>query len=307
MPERDAQQAMLKQRPEPNILFVFHPEKDSAYVHFERGSEHPFIADATSVVRRNAWWLSDAALLSYWDAGVALDRLRAAGMEAKSFDVGEVQAYVGWTASFVIAAFRGTEPDKWDDIFADIKIPLVPNGAGRVHFGFKEYLDKLWPTLHPLVQDLGRSRKVWFTGHSLGAALATLAADRYEQTWGVCTLGSPRVGDAAFAAAFDKRFGPKALRFVNDADVVTHVPPSLRTRYKHVGNLRHIRPDGSIATTAPSIGHFFDDIFGDPRHTLEVVRAIESGLIRTPSDSLLDHMPRAYTVDIWNDYVKNGN
>lgn len=307
MPERDAEQAMLKQRPQPNILFVFHPEKDSTYVHFERASEHPFIADAASLVRRNAWWLSEAALLSYWDAGVALDRLRAAGMEARSFDVGEVQAYVGWTGSFVIAAFRGTEPDKWDDIFADIKIPLVPNGSGRVHFGFKEYLDKLWPALHPLVQELGRSRKVWFTGHSLGAALATLAAERYEETWGVCTLGSPRVGDAAFAAAFDKRFGAKALRFVNDADVVTHVPPSLRTRYKHVGSLRHIRPDGTIATAAPSIGHFFDDIFGDPRHTLEVVRAIESGLIRTPSDSLLDHMPRAYTVDIWNDYVKNGN
>jgi hypothetical protein len=299
---------MLKKRAQPNILFVFHPEKDSTYVHFEHAAEHPFIADAGSVVRRNAWWLGDAALLSYWDADVALDRLHGAGMEAKAFDVGELQAYVSWTESFVIVAFRGTEPDKWQDVFADIEIPLVPHGQGRrVHSGFKRYLEQVWPALRPFVEDLGRTRKVWFTGHSLGAALATIAADLYADTWGVCTFGSPRVGDGAFASAFAARFADKAVRFVNDADIVTHVPPSLRTRYKHVGKLRHIRPDGSITTTAPSIAHFFDEIFGDPRHTLEVVRALQAGNITTPSDALLDHMPRAYTVDIWNDYVRNSN
>jgi triacylglycerol lipase len=307
-PARKEDRAMLKKRPEPNIVYVFHPERDSSYVHFEYAASHAFVADAASVVRRNAWWLGDAALLSYWDANVALERLRGAGMEAEALDSGGVQAYIGWTQSFVIVAFRGTEPDDWDDIFADINIPLVPHGeGGRVHAGFKASLERIWETLRPRLYALRQSRRVWFTGHSLGAALATLAASRYEHTWGVCTFGSPRVGDAAFASAFDQRFGDKALRFVNDADVVTHVPPSLPTRYKHVGRLRHIRPDGSITTRAPAIPHFFNDIFGNPRHTLEVVRALQSGVITTPADSLLDHMPRAYTVDVWNDYVRQGD
>ena len=295
---------MPKERPDPNILYVFHPEKDSTYVHFADAAAHPFTGDATSVVPRNAWWLADAALLSYWDADVALARFRSAGMAADALDVEGVQCYVSWTDSFVIVAFRGTEPDQWEDIFADLDLPLVPHGqGGRVHRGFKDYVERVWPRLRARLDDLGPSRPVWFTGHSLGAALATLAADTYERTWAVCTFGSPRVGDQTFAAAFDKRFGRKALRFVNDGDIVTHVPPPLPLRYKHVGGLRHIRPDGSIATTPPSIAHYFTDIFGDPRHQLEVIKALQSGVMKTPSHALLDHMPRAYAVDIWNDYL----
>ena len=39
----------------------------------------------------------------------------------------------------------------------------------------------------------------------IGAALATLAADHYCGTRGVCTLGSPRVGDSVFARQFDSK------------------------------------------------------------------------------------------------------
>ena len=45
---------------------------------------------------------------------------------------------------------------------------------------------------------------------------------RLPATAGVCTMGSPRVGDREFAAAFDVRFGARAARYVNDADIVTH-------------------------------------------------------------------------------------
>lgn len=65
------------------------------------------------------------------------------------------------------------------------------------------------------LEELGRTRSVWFTGHSLGAALATLAADLFEPARGVCTLGSPRVGDVAFATLFDARFRQRSARYVN--------------------------------------------------------------------------------------------
>jgi triacylglycerol lipase len=299
---------MLKRRPEPHIRYVLHPELDSEYVHFEHGDQHPFVADATSMGRRNAWWLADAALLAYWDAPVALRRLRAAGMEAEALEADGLQGYLSWADTFVIVAFRGTEPNEWKDIFVDANFALVPHRGGtRIHAGFKASLEGVWPSLRPRLEDVARSRSVWFTGHSLGAALAVLAADLFEPARGVCTLGSPRVGDATFASAFDRRFADKSVRYVNDADIVTHVPPPLPGRYKHTAGLRRIRADGSITTSPSPIAHYFSDIFGDPLHMREVVNALLRGEMSTASDALLDHMPRAYTIDIWNDYIEHGN
>jgi hypothetical protein len=299
---------MIKTRAKPNIEYVFHPQRDASYVHFQNGAEHPFIAQAAVMGRRNAWWLAEASLLTYWEPSVARTRLNAAGMSAELLDADGLQGLLSWTDTFVIVAFRGTQPDQWKDIFTDIKLPLTPHRAGtRVHAGFLESLQGVWPSLRPRLDELGRTRSVWFTGHSLGAALATLAADLFEPARGVCTFGSPRVGDTAFAAAFDARFGPCSLRYVNDADIVTHVPPPLPSRYKHVAGLRHIRQDGLIFASPPPLAHYFNDIFGDPLLMLDVVNALKAGtLIRAPH-ALLDHMPRAYTSDIWNDYGRNGD
>jgi len=46
----------------------------------------------------------------------------------------------------------------------------------------------------------------WFHRHSLGAALATLAARRFGHAHGLYTYGSPKVGDAAFVAQVDTRW-----------------------------------------------------------------------------------------------------
>lgn len=298
---------MLKKRPDPDMRYVLHPEQDSAYVHFEDGAQHPFIAEATAMNRRNAWWLADAALLAYWDPPVALSRLNAAGMEAEPLDTGDLQGYVSWTDTFTIVSFRGTEPDKWKDVLTDLKLRLVPHRGARVHAGFLASLQGAWARLCPRLEELGRTRSVWFTGHSLGAALATLAADLFEPARGVCTLGSPRVGDVAFATLFDARFGQRSARYVNGADIVTHVPPPLPTRYKHTGGLRHIRSDGSISTTPPPLAHYFTDLFGDPLQALEQITLLRDGTMLRAPRAFVDHMPRAYTVDIWNDYANNGD
>ncbi|MCX5893209.1 MAG: lipase family protein, partial [Deltaproteobacteria bacterium] len=91
-----------------------------------------------------------------------------------------------------------------------------------MHRGFQAALDEVWERLHDYLEGKENARRtVWFTGHSLGAALATLAASRYGKVRGLYTFGSPRVGDLDFKQAF---LVP-TYRFVNHDDLVTRVPP----------------------------------------------------------------------------------
>ena len=77
--------------------------------------------------------------------------------------------------------------------------------------------------------------------------------------------------------------------------------------YKHAGTLRQISPQGQISPQPPPLQHFFSDLIGDSHHVLEVVGGLESGALHRPPKFLLDHMPRGYAVDIWNDYARNGD
>ena len=44
---------MRKPRPAPDLRFVFHPEADTEYRHFEGHEQAPFSANATFVTRAN--------------------------------------------------------------------------------------------------------------------------------------------------------------------------------------------------------------------------------------------------------------
>jgi hypothetical protein len=299
---------MPKPPPVYDLDLVFHPEHDASYVHFEDGAANPFQPNPGAVPRVNAWWMAEAALLSYWDPSEAIPIFADAGLEAELVDEKDTDCYVAWGADHVIVAFRGTEPDQWPDVLTDLKVAQVPWTTGQVHSGFAEAIDDIWPKLTAKLDALKSGRTIWFCGHSLGAALATLAADRYPDTRGVCTFGSPRVGDPAFATAFTGKFVNRGLRYVNDHDVVTHVPPRLTFPwlYRHVDPRRFIDAAGQISSTGgPSLAHFFEDLIGPPEALLEIVET----QIDSPGHApifLLDHMPKAYAIWTWNDYEAHG-
>ncbi|XP_015962171.1 phospholipase A(1) DAD1, chloroplastic-like [Arachis duranensis] len=75
----------------------------------------------------------------------------------------------------------------------------------------------------------GEPLSLTVTGHSLGAALATLAAYDARAAFPklcsttVISFGGPRVGNRSFRTSLDKQ-GTKVLRIVNCDDVITKVP-----------------------------------------------------------------------------------
>ncbi|MEO8481665.1 MAG: lipase family protein [Acidobacteriota bacterium] len=296
---------MQKSAPVYSADYVFHPEQDLAYRHFEDAAAHPFEPTPAAVSRVNAWWLAEAALLSYSNPDRAIPVFEAAGLESEFLRANTTDCYVAWNAAAVIVAFRGTEPDEWPDVLTDAKIHLDPWQAGRVHHGFQEALRDIWPALTIRLSTLSATRAVWFCGHSLGAALANLAGDLYPSTRGVCSFGSPLLGDQAFVDAFNTRLSGRCLRYVNHLDAVTHVPPSL-FGYRHVDAVRNIAKNGKITgNTAPFL-HYFSDLFGHSETLLPIIQTIQSKPTGATPTFMLDHMPKAYAIWTWNDYDAHG-
>jgi len=141
-----------------------------------------------------------------------------------------------------IIAFRGTQPDSLRDILIDANIrPTRWDGPGWVHKGFWNGLQAILPQVNAWLGGRAVSR-LTLTGHSLGAALATLLAGLHTDA-ALITFGSPRVGNADFAAAFT---GRSVKRFVDTTDVVTGVPPA---PYKHLAGQHYIDPRGVVRVT----------------------------------------------------------
>ncbi len=164
---------------------------------------------------------------------------------------GDTQTIVLGDADKVIVAFRGTEPKLLRDWVSDAQALLVPGPAGMVHKGFRDALGLVYRRVRETVaafQDRGQS--LWVTGHSLGAALATLlvARLRFEEdkpVFGLYTFGQPRTGDREFARAFDADSKELTFRFVNNTDVVPRVPPRAGL-YSHVGTFLYFDEKGTL-------------------------------------------------------------
>jgi GH25 family lysozyme M1 (1,4-beta-N-acetylmuramidase) len=110
----------------------------------------------------------------------------------------------------------------------------------------------------PVARSAGRARaaapapsaSVEVTGHSLGAALATLYVMENAKTQQIanpmlCTFASPLVGDETFASAFDD-LGITSWRIDNVKDLVTKVPPAF-LGFVHVKELEQIDSTGKVA------------------------------------------------------------
>jgi triacylglycerol lipase len=204
--------------------------------------------------------------------------------DIKFISHGTTQCYVLWDADDLIYVFRGTEPTKFEDIAADVKFfkTETDSGNGKVHSGFKGALDLVWDDLvhqHDYVSKNHEIKNMYFTGHSLGAALATLAAARFnDEASVVYTYGSPRVGNRKFL----KSFKPTAYRFRNHNDIVTRHPLEL-VGFTHVGHLKYFNGEGELKEGFSRIYMIYQWVTG-----------IVSGFMKFEIDSFSDHSSVKY-------------
>lgn len=223
---------------------IFRP--GSAEDYFRDARPAGFAVDAEGFNPINAWWLSELSRLIYRrDASESggprfrssrNDFLARVGLtESRFFTSPTVQAAMVETVdagedAYAALVFRGTS-GRLSNWLINLDMVMCPwPSGGEVHRGFKNSLLGIWETIAPVLERV--RRPLFFTGHSLGGALATLAASLMPPR-AVYTFGAPRIGDAAFAQSLAE---VPVFNVLNPKDIVPELPPSGPwSRFTHAG------------------------------------------------------------------------
>lgn len=218
----------------------------------------PFSSSASSPRRLNhAAFSFDEAKLACGYAGAAYcSGHRGKGVEDWSFKykdwggmkklnatsfygpVHDTNGYVGFDGEKSIwASFAGTDPLSIRSWLDDLNFPKTTDHPAcsdcKVHEGFLESWNEVKAQVISLIKTLLSAHpkaKVHITGHSLGAAIATLALVDLIDTFGsskiatVYNFGSPRVGNTNFSE-FTDSLDVQLYRTTHGHDPVPHLPP----------------------------------------------------------------------------------
>ena len=138
----------------------------------------------------------------------------------------------------IVLAFRGSKNvENWIQnlqfVMDNFRVDSCPDCL--VHYGFQtmwdSFKDEMLDDIFTLIS-MYPTASIGVTGHSLGAALATLAA--YDAKVRFSTVdaylyntGSPRVGNSAFYDKMKELYPGKSFRVVHANDVVPHWPNEL--------------------------------------------------------------------------------
>ena len=188
--------------------------------------------------------MAQLAQIAYDDKAAAAPKIKQLGYTGHVFfDDDGAQVHIVWNDEDMVLCFRGTEPDEFSDIKADLNaLPDRGQSGGWVHNGFQEEVNKVWDEVTKVLETGRKDRNLYITGHSLGGAMATIAASRLKDiTTALYTYGSPRAGTRGFV----KSFNVPHYRHVNNNDIVPKVPFAF-LGYRHHGTLRYINFYGNI-------------------------------------------------------------
>jgi len=173
-----------------------------------------------------------------------------AGVDSVQVCTGETtKAFVGLWDSMCIVSFMGTQ--EYSAMITDLEIyksVVRWNGCEncQVHSGFL----KEWYSLQTCVQeslvknDCTQGSSIRVTGHSLGAALSSLAMMSLSLSgWQIeeaYNFGMPRTGDQNFSKEFGNLFHDVFFRVTHHQDPVVQVPPNKLVFEWH---FQHVEPE----------------------------------------------------------------
>ena len=270
----------------------------------------PFQPEATAYSPVNAWWMAEICRVLYRRGPDEIGRLanpvtrvhilkKAKLKEVRFIDKGTahcslILSKIDPDSPFAVLAFRGTTGfETWLSNLNTFQVPWM--GDGLVHSGFKKEFYKLWSEVEDLLSEL--RCPVFYTGHSLGGALAVMAASLMPPR-AVYTFGAPKAGDAVFANSLRRI---RIYRLINNRDIVPTVPPSqIPFDFCHCGELLsffhtngHSQGELSQAQELPNF----------PAALRQVTSQLRRRLL-DPPDFLIDHAPVNYTAHLAEELLK---
>jgi triacylglycerol lipase len=145
----------------------------------------------------------------------------------KTFSNNGTEAILLENGNYIFLGFRGTEATSIKDIKSDVKATIkICETGGKIHTGFDDAFSQVAVEIQQFLnQEEFKDKPLFITGHSLGGALATVAAKKLAHKGGIAscyTFGSPRVGNVDWATGMKTPI----YRVVNAVDPVTMLPPS---------------------------------------------------------------------------------
>jgi triacylglycerol lipase len=172
------------------------------------------------------------------------------GLERRELGSNElIPGLVRRKARFIVAGgrgatlvmFAGTDPLKPQDLITDFELTPALN---VFHEGFVKAVDAVQPQIEAAIRRRGAAEQpIFFTGHSMGGALALISALRALEAGfratAVYTFGVPRAGGERFFDSYTRDLGDRTFRLVHGDDIVAKVPPGFLNNFRHVGRLLH--------------------------------------------------------------------
>lgn len=153
--------------------------------------------------------------------------------------------------------FRGTEPDSRRDWATDLDFRSVDFLGQPTHSGFVKAIRAIGPKLKEALSQ-HKGKEMYFTGHSLGGALALLAPMWLGlKPTRIVTFGQPKT---IHKAASEFIQGAPYVRYVNNSDIVPKIPFKWMAKYRHFGELKYFDKNGVLHTNPDHLFRFLDGV-----------------------------------------------
>ncbi|MBK1879439.1 lipase family protein [Pelagicoccus mobilis] len=275
---------------------LFGPNKSFDYFakNSELVTESPRLFSAA-----NASMLAQSSMLAYvTEQDFITETFAEIGYDSTEFfDREGTFAYLAEDERNIIVSFRGTESADRIDYLTDARfIQKDFTIHGKAHSGFILALSKVESQILYSIKKRtsdAPDKKVWLTGHSMGAALATLFAIKYpEEVDAVYAIGSPRTVNKALAQHWHERL--PLFRIVNNNDLVTRVPSP--PFYQHIGPTYFLTSEGQLIIDPPKSRKWKDRLKGHGQFARRLIEEhwAQADFSAIPSDYFVDHSPLFY-------------